>query len=105
MTQKTIRQEFVFLIFWLNIRSSRGLGIDHEIPRGKICAANKIELGDLLTMINVEYAIKWGKSRWGDKTPDYVLYMKDLKKVWPNAQFIHVIRDGRDVALSYLPPK
>jgi hypothetical protein len=41
-----------------------------------------------------------GKARWGDKTPYYVLHMLKLKAAFPDAQFIHLIRDGRDVALS-----
>ncbi len=38
--------------------------------------------------------------RWGDKTPYYVLHMKRLLEQFPGAQFIHLIRDGRDCALS-----
>jgi len=41
-----------------------------------------------------------GKVRWGDKTPYYVLHMDKLLEWFPDAQFIHLIRDGRDVALS-----
>jgi hypothetical protein len=41
-----------------------------------------------------------GKARWGDKTPYYVLHMDKLLEWFPDAQFIHLIRDGRDVALS-----
>ncbi|MBV9992983.1 MAG: sulfotransferase [Alphaproteobacteria bacterium] len=42
-----------------------------------------------------------GKARWGDKTPYYRVYMKDIARLLPEAHFIHVIRDGRDSALSY----
>lgn len=40
------------------------------------------------------------KARWGDKTPYYVLHIPMLLRWWPDAQIIHIIRDGRDVALS-----
>lgn len=40
------------------------------------------------------------KPRWGDKTPIYVKNMRKIEKTLPEARFIHVIRDGRDVALS-----
>jgi Sulfotransferase family len=46
------------------------------------------------------YAAKHGKSRWGDKTPDYIRKMKKLQNTIPEARFIHVIRDGRDAGLS-----
>ncbi|MCP4111797.1 MAG: sulfotransferase [Desulfobacteraceae bacterium] len=38
--------------------------------------------------------------RWGDKTPEYIHDLPILKELFPDAQFIHVVRDGRDVALS-----
>lgn len=41
-----------------------------------------------------------GKTRWGDKTPYYVLQIPKLVEWWPHCQIIHLIRDGRDVALS-----
>jgi hypothetical protein len=42
------------------------------------------------------------KSRWGDKTPMHVQYMLLLDCWFPSAKFVHVLRDGRDVALSLL---
>ncbi len=50
------------------------------------------------------YAEKQGKpdARWGDKTPGYVKSMREIQGYLPEARFIHLIRDGRDVALSVL---
>jgi len=45
-------------------------------------------------------AIGEGKARWGDKTPYYVLHLSTLVQMFPDAQIIHLVRDGRDVALS-----
>jgi hypothetical protein len=42
------------------------------------------------------------KTRWADKTPYYILHLERIKTMFPDAQIIHVIRDGRDVALSML---
>jgi Sulfotransferase family len=47
------------------------------------------------------WAAARGKLRWGDKTPRYVEAMPLLARLWPDAHFIHLIRDGRNVALSY----
>lgn len=46
------------------------------------------------------YAARFNKKRWGDKTPPYILCMHDIQTLLPEARFIHLIRDGRDVALS-----
>jgi hypothetical protein len=46
------------------------------------------------------YAARFGKSRWGDKTPLYCLELDAIRRVLPEARFIHIIRDGRDTALS-----
>lgn len=48
------------------------------------------------------YARRNGKRRYGDKTPSYVLHVSLLADLFPESRFIHVIRDGRDVALSML---
>jgi len=46
------------------------------------------------------YAARFGKGRWGDKTPMYCLHVSSIEAVLPEARFVHIIRDGRDVALS-----
>lgn len=46
------------------------------------------------------YASRFCKPRWGDKTPIYSRHLCAIQQTLPEARFIHVIRDGRDVALS-----
>jgi hypothetical protein len=41
-----------------------------------------------------------GKPRWGDKTPGYVKRMRPIAGLLREARFVHLVRDGRDVALS-----
>lgn len=46
------------------------------------------------------YLIREKKEIWGDKTPGYLLHILLLKKLFPQAKFINIIRDVRDVCLS-----
>ena len=41
-----------------------------------------------------------GKPRWADKTPQNVLHIERIFQIFPKSRFIHMIRDGRDVACS-----
>jgi hypothetical protein len=42
----------------------------------------------------------YGATRWGDKGPSYVAYVPAIAQIFPSAQFVHMIRDGRDTTLS-----
>jgi hypothetical protein len=48
------------------------------------------------------YAKLHGKPRWADKTPYYVGEIDRVKRVFPEARIVNLVRDGRDVALSLL---
>lgn len=43
-----------------------------------------------------------GKSRWAEHTPHNIFYWKEINECMPNTKVIHIVRDGRDVALSYI---
>jgi hypothetical protein len=43
-----------------------------------------------------------GKPCVGEKSPGYVRHLSTLYELWPQAKVVHLIRDGRDVALSVL---
>jgi hypothetical protein len=58
-------------------------------------------LASVVDAIYSEYADAKGKARWGDKS-DYLDRIHLIHRVFPNARFIHIIRDGRDVASSVL---
>jgi hypothetical protein len=58
--------------------------------------------GEAIAAIFEAYAEAAGKPRWGDKTPLYMRHLGLLEELFPNAQYVHLIRDGRDAALSFL---
>jgi hypothetical protein len=55
---------------------------------------------DVARTVFALYAVSRGKRRWGDKTPSHVFYMRRLGRMFPDARFLHVVRDGRDVTAS-----
>lgn len=51
-------------------------------------------------LIYDELAERAGVPRWGDKTPPYAKIAPQIVELFPDAQFIHLVRDGRDVSVS-----
>jgi hypothetical protein len=74
--------------------------LDADALRERLEATEPFEAGPAIGAFYELYAEREGKVRWGDKTPNYVDRMREIESVLPQARFIHLIRDGRDVALS-----
>jgi hypothetical protein len=75
-------------------------GLDAEELRA--AAAGAHGAAEVLRVFYRLCAEREGKPRWGDKTPGYVKRMRTIGDALEEARFIHLIRDGRDVALSRL---
>jgi hypothetical protein len=56
----------------------------------------------VIDQVFTAYARKCGKQRWGDKTPGYTRDVHILNELFPDAKYVHLVRDGRDAALSLL---
>ena len=75
-------------------------GLSEEELLDRFRAIGPLNAGDALREFYSAYAERVGKPRWGEKTPIYVKSMRRIERALPEARFVHVIRDGRDVALS-----
>jgi hypothetical protein len=58
--------------------------------------------GPAIAAVFETYAAERGKPRWGDKTPLYMQHLPLLERLFPRAAYVHLIRDGRDAATSFL---
>ena len=74
------------------------------IPADDLAArlGSQMSTGAALDALFSAYAAKHGKLRWGDKTPMYMRYLGLIERLFPDAQYVHLIRDGRDAALAFL---
>lgn len=55
---------------------------------------------DAIRLVYGEYARSQRKPWYGDKTPTYILSLPELAAAFPEGKFVHVVRDGRDVAAA-----
>ena len=78
----------------------QGWGIAPRSARETLDRAEPTNLADALRAVYRAYASHRGKLLYGDKTPGYVRELPLLAELFPEARFVHVVRDGRDVALS-----
>ncbi|BBO85865.1 sulfotransferase [Desulfosarcina ovata subsp. sediminis] len=60
-----------------------------------------LTLTDLMERTYRYYASSNGKMIWGDKSPSFFRMIPTLSTLFPHAFFIHIIRDGRDLFLSW----
>ena len=88
--------DFSSTVFFQRLTSSENF-IDRDIWY------NAIKQWDYQGIIETFYKLyttHTGKKIWGDKTPSYLLHMPLLISLFPEAKFIHIIRDARDYCLS-----
>lgn len=57
-------------------------------------------LAEFIDRFFAAYAAERGKARWAEKTPKNVTALDFIIAHFPQSKFLHVIRDGRDVACS-----
>jgi hypothetical protein len=70
--------------------------------QGLVTNGDSMPFAGFVTALFDLYGERHGKRMVGDKSPGYVRYLPLLHGLWPQAKFVHIIRDGRDVCLSVL---
>lgn len=89
-----------FLDVLTTARTWRDMQIAEEDLAAVLERVDPFTVSEGLRAFYALYARRHGKARWGDKTPKYLRRAADVERVLPEAHFVHLIRDGRDVALS-----
>lgn len=85
---------------WYDSRLYTRTGLTHDEVEPRVMAECR-NGGDFLRIVMEEMCRKQGVERWAETTPEHLLYVDWIKRTIPDALVIHVIRDGRDVALSW----
>ncbi|HTW68728.1 MAG TPA: sulfotransferase [Acetobacteraceae bacterium] len=79
------------------------LGLDaDEVRRAGAALAAGAGLRDVIELVIARLLAESGKQRLGDKTPHYFEIVPELATLFPDAVFIYLVRDGRDVAMSWI---
>jgi glycosyltransferase involved in cell wall biosynthesis len=84
---------------WLRSKAFKVSGLQAEEIKARVLAECR-SASDFLRIVMEEVARKQGVDRWIDSTPTNIPHLLRIKKDFPDAKIIHIIRDGRDVALS-----
>lgn len=84
---------------WLNSKLFRATGLNSQKIENQIleqCSSS----GDFLRIVMDEIAREQGMLRWAENSPEAILHLPLIKRLIPDALVIHILRDGRDVAMS-----
>jgi len=76
------------------------MSMDTSTFRRRAIELKEPYLKDLVEIVYKYHLEQEGKLRWGDKTPGYIKIVPQLANLFPDALFIHLLRDGRDVTRS-----
>lgn len=83
------------------LRSTGVLKWDVQPTRDVVMARiRRPDFGGIVEAMMSAYAELCGKSRWGEKTPGYIGWWREILQAFPDMKAIHIVRDPRDVAVS-----
>ena len=84
---------------WLQSKLFRATGLNLRAIERKILEECR-NGGDFLRLVMGEIVREQGMQRWAENSPETILQLPLVKQLIPDALVIHIIRDGRDVAMS-----
>jgi Sulfotransferase family len=58
-------------------------------------------LRSLYAEFQAEVLARAGKARWAEKDPTYTLHLSFIEELFPDALYVHLVRDGHDVVASF----
>ena len=93
------RQRNTFLDSWLKSEFFLRSGLNADSFREAVLK-DVNSPGTMLNTFMNRICDEQSAKRWVECTPDHALHIRSIKRDFPDALFIHVVRDGRDVALS-----
>jgi hypothetical protein len=76
----------------------------HKLPWNRWTDGYEEDLRNL-TRLSIDYFLskevaRTGKRVVGDKSPQHTVCLDEIHEIYPDARIVHIIRDGRDVAVS-----
>ena len=86
---------------WMKSEGFRRAGVDGAQISSELLAQCR-NGGDFIRIVMGKIADNQGAPRFAVYDPDSVLHMARIRREIPNSLFIHIIRDGRDIALSLM---
>jgi hypothetical protein len=85
-------------------RGSSHLGISRDSLVADFERTRPESVPAALDQVFAAYAHSHGKARWGDKRPAYYTLVDELHTMFPDAKFVHLVRDGRGCVASLKRP-
>jgi Sulfotransferase family len=96
---RTLVREMIFGLkhpFW-------GLPLNPRTVVDELCARVRApRFAEVYRAMLTLYAEHAEKPRWGEKTPYNIFFVDEIVADFPDAMFLHIVRDGRDVAAEQL---
>jgi Sulfotransferase family len=99
LRRRTNREALARFIVDRRQTSFRYLGLDPAAVIADILDGPPT-LGSGIGAVFRAYSARFGKPRWGDKRPAYLNNLDVILRLFPDAQIVNIVRDGRDCVAS-----